>query len=321
MILPRNRLGLAEWLFSPEQPVTARVTVNRYWLMLFGQGLVVTAEDFGSQGALPSHPALLDYLAATFRDSGWDVKNLLKSMVMSATYRQTSTASADLNARDPANILLARGPRHRLSAEMIRDNALAASGLLVSQVGGPSVKPYQPPGLWIEKSNFSQALMRYQQDEGDALYRRSLYTFIRRTSPPPSMLVFDAPDRTTCFVRRQNTNTPLQALVLLNDPQYVEASRIMAERMQREGGPTLEEQITHGFRLATGRFPNDGEVGVLSKLFDQERERFKARPADMDALLEVGDFARDPSLDKATTAALAMVAQVILNHDETYTKR
>ena len=319
--LPRNRLGFAEWLFSPEQPLTARVTVNRYWLMLFGQGLVVTPEDFGSQGALPSHPALLDYLAATFRDSGWDVKGLLKSMVMSAAYRQTSTASADLNARDPANILLARGPRYRLSAEMIRDNALAASGLLVSQVGGPSVKPYQPPGLWIEKGNFSQFLLNYKQDEGDALYRRSLYTFIRRTSPPPSMLVFDAPDRTTCFVRRQNTNTPLQALVLLNDPQYVEASRILAERMQREGGSTLEDQITHGFRLATGRFPNEGEVGVLSELFDQERERFKARPADTDDLFAVGDFARDPGLDKATTAALAMVAQVILNHDETYTKR
>lgn len=319
--LPRNRLGLADWLFSPDQPLTARVTVNRYWLMLFGQGLVVTPEDFGNQGALPSHPELLDYLATTFQSSGWDVKAFLKSLVMSATYRQSSIASPELYARDPANILLARGPRYRLSAEMIRDNALVASGLLVDRIGGPSVKPYQPPGLWIEKGNFSQFLLHYKQDEGESLYRRSLYTFIRRTSPPPSMLVFDAPDRTTCFVRRQNTNTPLQALVLLNDPQYVEASRVLAERMQHEGGASLEDQITHGFRLAAGRYPAASELELLTDLFETEQDRFIRRPADMDSLFAVGDYARDPTLEKSATAALAMVAQVLLNHDDTYTKR
>ena len=319
--LPRNRLGLAQWLFGPEQPLTARVTVNRYWLMLFGQGLVVTPEDFGSQGALPSHPALLDYLAASFQSSGWDVKALLKSMVMSATYRQSSEASPELHARDPANILLARGPRYRLPAEMIRDNALAASGLLVDKIGGPSVKPYQPPGLWIEKGNFSQFLLRYKQDEGEKLYRRSLYTFIRRTSPPPSMLIFDAPDRTTCFVRRQNTNTPLQALVLLNDPQFVEASRVMAERMQREGGESVDDQISYGFRLAAGRFPAETELKLLTDLFEDEQSRFISRPADIDSLFAVGERMPDPALDESTTAALAMVAQVMLNHDETYTKR
>ena len=319
--LPRNRLGFAQWLFGPEQPLTARVTVNRYWLMLFGQGLVVTPEDFGNQGALPSHPALLDYLATTFQSSGWDVKRLLKSMVMSSTYRQTSVADSELYMRDPANILLARGPRYRLPAEMIRDNALAASGLLVEQIGGPSVKPYQPPGLWIEKGNFSQFLLHYKQDTGEKLYRRSLYTFIRRTSPPPSMLVFDAPDRTTCFVRRQNTNTPLQALVLLNDPQYVEASRVLAERMQHEGGESVEDQITRGFRLAAGRFPAENELELLVDLYEAEQDRFINRPADMDSLFAVGEYVRDPELDKSATAALAMVAQVILNHDDTYTKR
>ncbi len=262
-----NRLGLAKWLFSPEQPLTARVTVNRYWMMFFGHGLVFTPEDFGYQGALPSHPALLDYLAVSFMDSGYDLKAFIKSIVMSATYRQSSLTPASLLERDPENILLARGPLHRLSAEMIRDNVLAASGLLVNHVGGPSVKPYQPPGLWIEKGNFSTFLLRYQQDEGDALYRRSLYTFIRRTSPPPSMLVFDAPDRNTCIVRRQNTNTPLQALILMNDPQFVEASRALAERIQREIPDNLDGQIQQGFRLATGRAPSEQEVSLMKKLY------------------------------------------------------
>ncbi|MCY4157983.1 MAG: DUF1553 domain-containing protein [Bacteroidetes bacterium] len=316
-----NRLGLAKWLFSPEQPLTARVTVNRYWMMLFGQGLVSTPEDFGYQGALPSHPALLDYLAASFMDSGYDLKAFIKSIVMSATYRQSSLASPTLLEQDPENILLARGPLHRLTAEMIRDNALAASGLLVNQVGGPSVKPYQPPGLWIEKGNFSTFLLRYQRDEGDALYRRSLYTFIRRTSPPPSMLVFDAPDRNTCVVRRQNTNTPLQALVLMNDPQFVEASRALAERIQRETPNSIDDQIQQGFRLATGRSPSDQEVSLMKNLYNQEREHFTQNPADIDSLFSVGELVADASLDPTNTAALTMVAQLILNHDEAYTKR
>jgi len=316
-----NRLGLAEWLFSPEQPLTPRVTVNRYWMMLFGQGLVATPEDFGYQGALPSHPALLDYLAASFVNSGYDLKAFIKSIVMSAAYRQSSLASPTLLEQDPANILLARGPLHRLTAEMIRDNALAASGLLVNQIGGPSVKPYQPPGLWIEKGNFSTFLLRYQQDEGNALYRRSLYTFIRRTSPPPSMLVFDAPDRNTCMVRRQNTNTPLQALVLMNDPQFVEASRALAERIQREMPGNIDHQIQRGFRLAIGRSPSGQEVNLMKKLYSQEKEHFTQNPADIDSLFSVGELTADASLDPTNTAALTMVAQLILNHDESYTKR
>ncbi|MXZ04947.1 MAG: DUF1553 domain-containing protein, partial [Rhodothermaceae bacterium] len=319
--LPPTRLGLAQWLFSSEQPLTARVAVNRYWLMFFGQGLVVTPEDFGSQGALPSHPELLDFLAVTFMESGYDVKAFIKSIVMSASYRQSSIASPALLEFDPANVLLARGPKHRLTAEMVRDNALAAGGLLVNQVGGPSVKPYQPPGLWIEKGNFSQFLLHYKQDEGDALYRRSLYTFIRRTSPPPTMLVFDAPDRSTCFVQRQNTNTPLQALVLLNDPQFVEASRALAERVQHEAPESVTAQIRRGFRLATGRTPSDQEVLLMENLYTQEKERFAARPADIDSLFSVGELVADASLDRTNTAALTMVTQLILNHDEAYTKR
>ena len=316
-----NRLGLAQWLFSPEQPLTARVTVNRYWMMLFGQGLVSTPEDFGYQGALPSHPALLDYLAVSFIESGYDLRALIKSMVMSATYRQSSFASPYLMEIDPSNSLLARGPSHRMTAEMIRDNALSASGLLVKKIGGPSVKPYQPPDLWIEKGNFSYFLLRYQQDEGEALYRRSLYTFIRRTSPPPSMQVFDTPDRSTCFVRRQNTNTPMQALVLMNDPQYVEASRALAERIQREVSGDIADQIRQGFRLATGRNPTDQEVHLLKDLHTTEKERFATSPADIDSILSVGNLIADRSLDPANTAALTMVAQIILNHDEAYTKR
>ena len=319
--VPPTRLGLAQWLFSPEQPLTARVTVNRYWMMFFEQGLVSTPEDFGNQGALPSHPALLDYLAVSFVNSGYDLKALVKSIVMSAAYRQSSLAPPQLQELDPTNLLLARGPRHRLSAEMVRDNALAASGLLVNQVGGPSVKPYQPPGLWIEKGNFSQFLLHYKQDEGEALYRRSLYTFIRRTSPPPTMLVFDAPDRSTCFVRRQNTNTPLQALVLMNDPQFVEASRALAERVQREIPGDIALQIEHGFRLATGRHPSEKEVELMTDLHAQEKVRFAENPADIDSLFAVGEMIADASLDRANTAALTMVAQLILNHDEAYTKR
>jgi len=316
-----NRLGLAQWLFSPKQPLTARVTVNRYWMMLFGQGLVSTPEDFGYQGALPSHPALLDYLAVSFIQSDYDLKTLIKSMVMSATYRQSSSASTHLMEMDPFNALLARGPSHRMTAEMIRDNALSASGLLVKKIGGPSVKPYQPSGLWIEKGNFSQFLLRYQQDEGDALYRRSLYTFIRRTSPHPTMQVFDAPDRSTCFIRRQNTNTPLQALVLMNDPQFVEASRALAERVQREVSGGIMHQIEQGFRLATGRIPSRQEVNILKDLYTTERERFATHPADIDSLFSVGDLVADGSLDPVNTAALTIVAQLILNHDEAYTKR
>ncbi|MEM7512922.1 MAG: DUF1553 domain-containing protein, partial [Bacteroidota bacterium] len=319
--LPPNRLGLAQWLFHEDNPLTARVTVNRYWQMIFGQGLVKTPQDFGVQGALPSHPALLDWLAVSFRESGWDVRALLKMMVMSHTYQQDSESSEELRQRDPENLLLARGPSYRLPAEMIRDNALAASGLLVQQIGGESVRPYQPEGLWIEKGNFSHKLLRYKVTKGDSLYRRSLYTFVKRTSPHPAMTAFDAPNRDVCTIKRENTNTPLQALVLLNDPQFVEAARVMAERMQVEGGSSLEAQIDYAFMRTTGRKVRPDEMGLFKDLFQNQLESFQKDPSRARELLAVGEYPRSKELDLSATAALAMVSSTIFNHDEAYTKR
>ena len=319
--LEKNRLGLAKWLMDPGNPLTARVAVNRYWQQFFGKGIVATPADFGYQGALPSHPALLDWLAVEFVESGWDVKALHKKIVMSSTYKQSSKSSAELMDIDPENVWYARGPRSRLTAEMIRDNALAASGLLVNTIGGPSVKPYQPPGLWIEKGTFSAKLLTYQPDKGDGLYRRSLYTFVKRTSPPPSMIAFDATDRSICTIERQATSTPLQSLILMNDPQYVEASRVLAERMQKEGGEALEAQLVFGFRLLTSRRPNEQELGLFKALYEEERRRYQQAPSEALALLEVGDWERDKTLDTAQTAALAIVASTMMNHDEAYMKR
>lgn len=318
---PKNRLGLAQWIFAVENPLTARVTVNRYWQMLFGKGLVSTPQDFGVQGAWPTHPQLLDWLAISFIESGWDVKALLKNIVLSHTYRQSSEASKEMREKDPNNDYLARSNSYRLPAEMIRDNALAASGLLVKHVGGKSVKPYQPGNLWIEKNSFSHMLLKYRESEGDSLYRRGLYTFIRRTAPHPAMTAFDAPSREICIVKRENTNTPLQALVLMNDTQFVEASKILAERMQKEGGNSLEDQIAHGFRLAISRYPKKEETDILKQLYDTQSKRFKANPKEATELLSVGNKKVDRSLDKSKTAALTMVANTILNHDETYMKR
>ena len=319
--LPKNRLGLAQWLTSPDNPLTARVTVNRYWQMHFGTGIVATPADMGYQGRLPSHPALLDWLAVSFVESGWDLKALHRLIVTSATYRQSSNPRKDLAERDPENEWLARGPSHRLQAEMIRDNALSASGLLVPRVGGPSAKPYQPEGLWIEKGTFSPILLRYEADKGEGLYRRSLYTFVKRTSPPPSMIAFDATDRSECTVQRQATSTPLQSLILLNDPQYVEASRVLAERMQHEGGDAVEDQITLGFRLLTGRHPSEAELIVFKQQMEAETQRFQNESDQAWALLEVGEHERDDSLPLAETAALAVVANTMMNHDGAYMKR
>lgn len=319
--LPRNRLGLAQWLVDPKNPLFARVTVNRYWMQYFGAGIVRTPDDFGSQGALPTHPELLDWLALHFINSGWDVKALQKLIVMSATYQQSSTADEELLASDPHNELLARGPSHRLPAEMIRDNALAAGGLLVKTVGGPSVKPYQPEGLWEEKGEFSHYLLTYETDRGEGLYRRSLYTFWRRTSPPPSMLVFDAGSRYLCTVERQTTNSPQQALVLLNDPQFVEASRIVGERMMKEGGARPEERIQFAFRLLTSRKANEQEIGLLNELYQEELDNYRKDTKGALALLNVGEHRRDASLDVPTLAAYSVVASIIMNHDESYTKR
>lgn len=319
---PRNRVGLAQWLFHSDHPLTARVTVNRYWQLCFGRGLVETTEDFGSQGSTPTHPDLLDWLAVTFMESGWDVKELLRTMVTSAAYRRSSMTSETMRTEDPSNQFLARSPGYRLSAEQIRDLALSASGLLVQQVGGESVKPYQPEGLWIDKGSFSPKLLRYVPDEKDKLYRRSLYTFIRRTSPPPYMSTFDAPNRDVCTVRRETTNTPLQALVLMNDPQFFEAARMLAERVQRaepDGSP--EDWIGLAFRLLTGRRIQPASMDLMVEYFEQELERFTISEESWKGLMEQGDHPVDPALPPARTAALTLVANALMNHDEFYMKR
>jgi hypothetical protein len=311
--LPRNRLGLARWLLDAKHPLTARVVVNRYWALFFGRGLVATPADFGSQGRLPTHPELLDWLATTFLDSGWDLKALQRRIALSATYRQSSVADALALEGDPANEWLGRGPAYRLSAEEIRDEALAASGLLVRWIGGPSVYPYQPPGLWEELA--TRNATSYVPGRGEDLHRRSLYTVWKRTSPPPSAIAFDAAERLSCTVKRQRTSTPLQALVLLNDPQYLEASHALAERMIREGGPSRAQRIAYGFRLLTGRHPDEEELALLEKLHADESAAFARDPRSARALLAaVGRPARPP-LAPAETAALAVVASTMMNFD------
>jgi len=310
-----DRLGLARWITDPANPLTSRVTVNRIWQMLFGTGLVVSAEDFGTQGELPSHPDLLDWLACEFVESGWDVKRLVRLLVTSATYRQESAISSQAWEKDPANRLLGRGSRFRMSAEAIRDNALAVSGLLVSRTGGPSVKPYQPGGLWLETSN-----RPYVQDTGSKLYRRSLYVYWKRSVPPPNLFAIDAPTRETCTVRRQRTNTPLMALVMLNDPVFVEAARKLAERALAEGAGDADAAISSMFFRATARRPDPQEMAILGDIYQQQLAIYTARPEAAGQLLAVGESSRDMSLDTAMHAALAMVANTILNLDETITR-
>ncbi len=317
---PDNRLGLARWLVDPGHPLTARVAVNRLWQQHFGTGLVKTSGDFGSQGEWPSHPKLLDWLAAEFIDSGWNVRHMQRLMVTSATYRQSSRVSPAAAARDPENRMLARGSRYRLDAEMVRDNALATSGLLVQKLGGPSVKPYQPDGLWFAVAYTSSNTARFKQDQGDALYRRSLYTFWKRTSPPPTMLLLDAPSRETCVVHRARTNTPLAALALMNDVQFFEAARKLAERMMLEGGSTVKERAAYGFRLATARRAGDFEIGVLLRQFETHLAEFRQDAEAAAKVVAAGESPRDESLDVAELAAWTMVANLILNLDETLTK-
>lgn len=315
---PRNRLGLARWLFQSENPLTARVAVNRYWQMLFGVGLVATPEDFGTQGEVPSHPALLDWLAADFRDNKWNVKRALRTILTSSTYRQSSAALRERYTRDPENRLLARGSRFRLQGEFLRDNALTLSGLLVEKMGGPGVKPYQPPGLWHEILQGGDPL--FVQDHGEALYRRSLYTYWRRTCPPPNMQIFDAPTREKCVVRRSRTNTPLQALVTLNDVQYTEAARNLAERMIKEGGSTAQDRIAWGFRLATSRKIREKEHAVLLDVYHHSRKRYGRDSEAAVKLISAGESKRDESLDAVEHAAMTIVASMILNIDETLTR-
>ncbi len=327
---PTNRLTLARWLVSKEQPLAARVTVNRYWGMLFGNGLVKTANDFGSQGEWPSHPELLDWLAVQFRDGGpldekfrpenakpsgaWDVKALIRLMVTSAAYRQSAAVSPEKLEKDPYNRLLTRGPRVRLDAEFIRDNALAVSGLLNSKIGGASVKPYQPPGIWDGVD------AAYKQDKGGDLYRRGLYVFWRRSAHYPSFATFDAPNREVCTFLRQRTQTPLQSLVLMNDPSYVEAARGLAQRVFAEAPADLNRRLVLAFRHTLGRPPLAGETALLKKTFDQQLANFQGDPKAAEALLKVGESPAPTSIDKTELAAMTAVANVLLNLNETITK-
>jgi hypothetical protein len=318
---PKNRLGLAQWLTKADNPLTARVVVNRFWQQLFGEGIVKTSDNFGMQGEWPSHPELLDWLAREFVDSGWNVKALMKRIVLSSTYRQDSGASPELFARDPENRLLARGPRFRLPAEVIRDQALEISGLLKQHLGGPSVFPYQPADLYkgiVVAASYPGTT--WLQSKGDDLYRRSMYTFWKRTVPHPTMNVFDAPDREVCIVRRSVTNTPLQALTLLNDPIFVEAARKLAERSIHEGGVTPEKRLAFAFRLATGRAPDARELGILQTSLKQMLAAYRNDGKGAHALLAVGVSTSDPSIPEEELAAYTAVANIILNMDETITK-
>jgi hypothetical protein len=319
---PRNRLGLAKWLVEPAHPLTARVAVNRFWSRYFGTGFVKTLQDFGVQGEWPSHPELLDWLATEFVRTKWDVKGMQRLIVTSATYRQSSRIAPELYEKDPENRLLARGPRFRMDAEMVRDNALAASGLLVKKIGGRSVKPYQPAGLWEEVSfgDKSFTAQTFEQDHGEALFRRSMYTFWKRTAPPPMMALFDAPNREVCTAKRARTNTPLQALALMNDTQYVEAARALAQRTMKECPGTVEERIAWAFRLATSRKPSEQEAAVLKKLYEAQLEDYKQKPETAKELVSHGESPRDESLDVCELAAWTTVASTILNLDETVTK-
>jgi hypothetical protein len=312
---PNNRLGLARWLVDPTNPLTARVAVNRYWETYFGTGLVKTAEDFGTQGEWPSHPELLDWLATEFARGGWDVKAMQRLIVTSATYRQSSRVTPELLRRDPDNRLLARGPRFRLPAETIRDQALAVSGLLAERVGGPSVKPYQPDGLWRELAD-----TKYVRSRGADLYRRSLYTFWKRTVAPPEMVTFDAAGREACTVRRARTNTPLQALTLMNDVTYMEAARVLAQRVMREGGPTPAGRLALAFRLAAARQPRPAELRVLVGNFEGHRAHYRGDRAAALKLLSAGEAPRDERLDLCELAAYTATANLILNLHEVVTK-
>ncbi|MEL6976614.1 MAG: DUF1549 and DUF1553 domain-containing protein, partial [Bacteroidota bacterium] len=319
--LPQNRLGLAQWLFQKDHPLTARVAVNRLWQRIFGKGLVESSDDFGNQGALPSHPELLDLMALKFMNEGWDIKAITKFMVRSATFQQSSAISPEMQEADPENTFLARSTRIRLSAEMIRDQALHVSGLLNEEVGGPSVKPYQPEGIWEETTGGGGGTTAtYVQSTGKDLYRKSLYTFWKRTVPPPSMMTFDAASRDLCTVKRQETNTPLQALVLLNDPQLIEAARALADKSLREVGKNSDAQIRYIFQSATSRPPTSEELEVLQLFYKDAHAKTVTGEFVPEEYLTIGEYEATTEIEASTLAALALTAHTILNLDETITK-
>ena len=312
----KDRLGLAHWLVDEDHPLTARVAVNRIWQQIFGTGIVETVEDFGAQGTAPSHPELLDWLAIDFVENGWDVKRLVKQILMSSTYRQSSFTAPQALVIDKNNRLLSRGPRVRLDAEVLRDQALAVSGLLVNQLGGPSVKPPQPDGLWFAVGYTRSNTVRFKKDSGrDKVHRRSLYTFWKRTSPPPQMATFDAPTRESCAVRRERTNTPLQALLLMNDPQYVEAARHLAEvTLSNSAGE--DQRIRYMFRRALLREPQLDELAVLQETLQNSLAEFNAGPENAKALVKIGENAASEQWNAAELAAYTMLANLIMNMDE-----
>lgn len=317
---PRNRLGLARWLMLPENPLTARVTVNRFWQELFGTGIVKTAGDFGVNGELPSHPELLDWLAVTMRESGWDVKKLFRLMVTSATYRQSALATPQKRKIDPQNRLLSRGPRFRMDAEMLRDYALAVSGMLTRKIGGPSVRPYQPAGVWEAVAMIGSNTRNYKPDTGENLYRRSLYTFWKRAAPPASMDLFNAPSRETCTVRRERTNTPLQALVTLNDIQFVEAARALAERALKEGGPTRDARLDFVAKRILGRPLQSDELPIVRRSLAELERYYRSNPKEGPELIKVGESVAAPSLPPDQLAAWTMLINELLNLDEVLNK-
>jgi hypothetical protein len=314
---PKNRLGLANWIFDQKNPLTARVFVNLLWQEFFGRGIVKTSGDFGMQGEIPSNPALLDWLAVDFMQNNWNIKRLVKQFVMSATYQQSAEISKEKLALDPENILLARGPRFRVAAELIRDIVLSSSGLLNDDIGGPSVKPYQPAGLWEGATSGRGLLSVYKQDHGKDIYRRGMYTLVKRTVPPASMSIFDASNRDICEVKRQRTNTPLQALVMMNDPTVLEASRVLAGKLFQEN-KNINVAIAKAFRLIVCRNPNDKELAILTNYYSQQESEIKILSAQK--MLAIGEYPILENVDKKKLAALMRVIATIYNLEETITK-
>jgi hypothetical protein len=311
----QNRLGLARWVVDPANPLTSRVFVNRMWAQFFGRGIVKTVGDFGMQGELPTHPELLDWLAVDFQSHGWNIKRLVKQIVLSATYKQASTVSSTSLKVDPENIYLSRMSRIRIPAEQIRDQVLASAGILNKEIGGPSVKTYQPKGLWEVATSGRGSLMNYIQDHNQDLYRRGMYVFIKRTVPPPTMLIFDASNRDQCEVQRGRTNTPLQALVMMNDPHVLESSRVLASQFSREKG-SLEEKLTRAFRRIVCRAPKEKELAMLKKYYEAEQASCVQNPKKVQKLMKIGEYKQDKAAVTGSTAAMMLTIQLIYNLEE-----